>query len=186
MAKSKRKKKRCIHFELSISGLLGLGVVAFCIFLWMFLLGIWAGQKILLPKGSGSTLSWSRVSGLMSQGGPVPARKMSAGLDAQRAKPAAKAPVSAEADEEESSFFSIQVGAFSKAGRADKAAAAWRQRGLDAFTLSPDQGGDGLYRVCVGHFKELANANREANRLEETENIKSFITLVPTSKPRQP
>ncbi|MEJ2032561.1 MAG: hypothetical protein P8Y63_05890, partial [Deltaproteobacteria bacterium] len=69
MAKSKRKKTRRIRFELSISGLLGLGVVAFCIFLWMFLLGIWAGQTILLPKGSGSTLSWSRVSGLVSRGG---------------------------------------------------------------------------------------------------------------------
>jgi hypothetical protein len=27
----------------------GLVVVCFCLFLWMFLLGIWAGQTILLP-----------------------------------------------------------------------------------------------------------------------------------------
>ena len=27
----------------------GVAVVMFCLFLWMFLLGIWAGQTILLP-----------------------------------------------------------------------------------------------------------------------------------------
>lgn len=29
-------------------GLIGIGVVCFCIFLWMFLLGIWAGQTVLV------------------------------------------------------------------------------------------------------------------------------------------
>jgi len=28
----------------------GIAVVMFCLFLWMFLLGIWAGQTILLPS----------------------------------------------------------------------------------------------------------------------------------------
>ncbi|BCO08430.1 hypothetical protein GF1_08060 [Desulfolithobacter dissulfuricans] len=47
-----RKKSRTgkrFRFQLSLSGLLGIGVVCFCLFLWMFLLGIWAGQTILLP-----------------------------------------------------------------------------------------------------------------------------------------
>ncbi|MFO7761345.1 MAG: hypothetical protein ACQES8_06100 [Thermodesulfobacteriota bacterium] len=49
MAKKKvQKKEKLIHIELSIKGLLGLGVVLFCIFLWMFLLGIWVGQTVLL------------------------------------------------------------------------------------------------------------------------------------------
>lgn len=49
MAKKKaQKKEKVIHFELSFKGLLGLGLVLFCIFLWMFLLGIWVGQTVLL------------------------------------------------------------------------------------------------------------------------------------------
>jgi hypothetical protein len=51
VVRSRRKKKKKIKFEVTIGGLLGIGVVLFCIFLWMFLLGIWAGQTILLPAG---------------------------------------------------------------------------------------------------------------------------------------
>ncbi len=38
-----------MKFELTRSGVIGVGVVCFCIFLWMFLLGVWAGQTMLLP-----------------------------------------------------------------------------------------------------------------------------------------
>jgi hypothetical protein len=51
MAKSRTRKKKKIKFELSLSGLLGIGAVLFCVFLWMFLLGVWAGQTVLLPAG---------------------------------------------------------------------------------------------------------------------------------------
>ena len=30
--------------------MLGTGVVMFCLFLWMFLIGVWAGQSLLLPS----------------------------------------------------------------------------------------------------------------------------------------
>jgi hypothetical protein len=49
VARSRTKRKKKIKFELTLGGLLGIGVLIFCIFLWMFLLGIWAGQTILLP-----------------------------------------------------------------------------------------------------------------------------------------
>jgi len=51
MARKKSKKKKKIKFELTPGGLFGIGVVLFCILLWMFLLGIWAGQTVLLPAG---------------------------------------------------------------------------------------------------------------------------------------
>ncbi len=35
--------------QLGLSGIIGIGVVVLCLFLWMFLLGIWAGQTILYP-----------------------------------------------------------------------------------------------------------------------------------------
>jgi hypothetical protein len=51
MTRKKGKKKKKIKFELTLRGLLGIGAVLFCILLWMFLLGIWAGQTVLLPSG---------------------------------------------------------------------------------------------------------------------------------------
>jgi hypothetical protein len=51
VARSRKKKKKKIKFELTLGGLLGIGVILFCLFLWMFLAGIWAGQTILLPAG---------------------------------------------------------------------------------------------------------------------------------------
>jgi hypothetical protein len=51
VARSRKKKKKTIKFELTLGGLLGIGVILFCVFLWMFLIGIWAGQTILLPAG---------------------------------------------------------------------------------------------------------------------------------------
>jgi len=51
MARSRSRKKKKIKFELTPGGLLGIAAVLFCLFLWMFLLGIWAGQTVLLPAG---------------------------------------------------------------------------------------------------------------------------------------
>jgi hypothetical protein len=50
MAVTPRKQKKKIRFELTLSAIAGVGVVFFCIFLWMFLLGIWAGESLLRPS----------------------------------------------------------------------------------------------------------------------------------------
>lgn len=49
---AKRKKSsagKAFLFQLSLGGIVSIAIVSFCLFLWMFLLGIWAGQTILLP-----------------------------------------------------------------------------------------------------------------------------------------
>ena len=54
--KKQTKKKRTprrFRFQLSLVEVAGIGVVFFCLFLWMFLLGIWAGQTILMPSAGG-------------------------------------------------------------------------------------------------------------------------------------
>lgn len=45
-----RKNAKKYRFQLSFTGIAGVGVVVFCLFFWMFLFGIWAGQTILLPS----------------------------------------------------------------------------------------------------------------------------------------
>jgi hypothetical protein len=49
--KGPRKKApaKRFQFQLGWGGLVSVVVVSLCLFLWMFLLGIWAGQTILFP-----------------------------------------------------------------------------------------------------------------------------------------
>ena len=47
---ARKKKAKKLKFELTRSAAAGLGVILFCLFLWMFLLGVWAGQSLLLPS----------------------------------------------------------------------------------------------------------------------------------------
>ncbi len=50
MAPRKRKKPvKKVKFQLTRSGIAGIAIVCFCIFLWMFLIGVWAGQSLLYP-----------------------------------------------------------------------------------------------------------------------------------------
>ena len=49
MATRKRRPAK-IKIELTRSGIGGIAIVCFCIFLWMFLLGVWAGQSLLRPS----------------------------------------------------------------------------------------------------------------------------------------
>ena len=55
MAGTPRKKIKKVKFELTRSGIAGVGVVCFCIFLWMFLLGVWAGDSLLRPLTLGKS-----------------------------------------------------------------------------------------------------------------------------------
>lgn len=50
MATQKKRRKTKIKFELSRSGIGSIAIVCFCIFLWMFLFGVWTGQSLLKPS----------------------------------------------------------------------------------------------------------------------------------------
>ncbi len=50
MAVAKKKQIKKYKFELTRGAIGGIGVVCFCIFLWMFLFGVWTGQSLLLPS----------------------------------------------------------------------------------------------------------------------------------------
>jgi hypothetical protein len=49
MAAVRKKQVKKLRFELTGSAVAGIAVIVFCLFLWMFLLGVWAGQSLLLP-----------------------------------------------------------------------------------------------------------------------------------------
>ncbi len=50
MAARRKPQAKKLRFELTKSAIAGIAVIAFCLFLWMFLLGVWAGQSLLLPS----------------------------------------------------------------------------------------------------------------------------------------
>ncbi len=49
MAEPRKRARPKIKFELSRTGIGGIAIVCFCLFLWMFIFGVWAGQSLLKP-----------------------------------------------------------------------------------------------------------------------------------------
>lgn len=50
MAAPRKTQAKKLKFELTRSAVAGIGVIVFCLFLWMFLLGVWTGQSLLMPS----------------------------------------------------------------------------------------------------------------------------------------
>jgi hypothetical protein len=190
MATRRQQKKRWLTFriELGVGGMIGLGIVSFCIFLWMFLLGVWSGQTVLLPStpGKGPDMLTRMASDLWQQGrvnppeGPGPQTE---GVEEEtgtgREMPTANA-VTAE-EQAEPSFFTLQVGSFRDRKKAEREVLGWQAKGQDAFYLPPEEGTD-AFRVFIGRFEKLAEANGVAARLESDEEVRAYVTLLPAAK----
>ena len=188
--KRKVKKKKNIRFEMTTGGVLGLGVVCFCVFLWMFLLGVWAGQTILLPlPGARADLAdrhvvangGERDDGLRA--GPAAQAALGEKLPILRAdrKSHALAPSTAEADTGSASLFSLQVESFAGKDQSREALLSWQARGHSAFLVKPDGDKEPFWRVFVGRFESLSAANSQAVLLEKEEGVKVYITLLPVA-----
>lgn len=189
MARKAPKEHALVRIELGIGGLLGLAVVVFCIFLWMYLFGVWTGQSGLqstLATGDPRELLTAATK-LLKEGPPPPVetpagdKSAAAPAEPQPSQVAASPEAKEAAKENTQSFFAIQVGAFREEQRALKTVAQWRVREYDAFYLKPDAEG-AFYRVLVGHFDSLAEANTLAAKLETSEQNKVFISLVSESQ----
>ena len=64
-------RSKAFRIELGWRGMFGLVVVCFCLFLWMFLLGLWAGQTILLPPRPVQTEQANESPKTFSSSGPM-------------------------------------------------------------------------------------------------------------------
>lgn len=187
VARSKRQRRFTVRFELGIGGLFGLTVVCLCIFLWLFLLGVWAGQTVLSPSSSAGAPWLHRfTSGLLpsadeaGKGGheePEPP-EMTPEVAASPAN--ATDAVKEETGASGTSCFSLQVGAFRETANAKEAVAEWQGKGYEAFSLPPREGSS-LTRVFVGRFDDLAAANKLVADLEEQEKLRAYITLIPVA-----
>lgn len=180
---SRRKRKFTVCFEFGLGGLVGLATVCLCIFLWLFLLGVWAGQTVLLPSAdsdSGQALeSFARDLWQRGRQSIEPANNKRDGQSAiieTQAKSKVK-PLAVEDEEEEPSFFTLQVATFDVESDAKEEVLRWQAKGFDSFFLPPMEGAD-YFRVFIGHFATLSAANDKVNSLDGTD-VQAFITLLP-------
>lgn len=150
--------RRTFEFRLGWPGIGAIAVVCLCIFLWLFLLGIWAGQKILAPGGD------------EGQGARTAVVKKTAKVVAivpESRKEAVVAPRATDVARAEQELYTIQVGAFGEAGNARQEIAFWREHGQDVFLAPPQGRASGLTLVCVGRFADRGAATLSAARLRE-------------------
>lgn len=187
-ARKKNKRFFTFRIELGILGMLGVGVVCFCIFLWVFLLGVWSGQTVLLPSkpGKGPDMLtrlaadlWQKGKETIREGFVPPSSEQTGATDVGKDMPMASG-ISVEG-QGEPSCFSLQVGSFRDKKKAQRDVLGWKAKGQDAFYLPPEEGAD-AFRVFVGRFEKLADANEVATRLESEEDARVYVTLLPSSK----
>ncbi|MCK4840041.1 MAG: SPOR domain-containing protein [Desulfobulbaceae bacterium] len=197
MASGKRKKGFSIKFDLSLAGLFGVGVVCFCIFLWMFLLGIWSGQTVLssgknrlvgvkklqiktlqtVAKKSPPPLEQA-VGAPVVKAVPAPGVKKKKVLGASKKVVVQKTKQVSES-EEDPAFFAVQVAAFKDAALAVKEVRSWQDKGYSCFSRPPEGADDLFTRIYIGRFDSMDSAKKKAAALARKEKIKPFIVLVP-------
>ena len=172
-------KKIAFRFELTWGGMFGLVAVCGCIFLWLFLLGVWAGQTVLLPPEGTQSISFARLTG-------KPEAKEPKTKGATASQPTGAAPAQEEAAAKpaaaEPSYFSLQVGAFRDPELANQAKTEWENRGHKVFVQPASENSDGMIRVFVGKFEKLSEANALAAKIDHEEGVQAYIALLPASK----
>ncbi len=180
-AKKRKKKKKVIRFELTPVGFSGLAVVCFCVFLWMFLFGVWAGQTILLPatgefalERPAASTSGPSLAGVVEQNREAE----SSGLVEFVRTGIKKNFSGASSNDAAASLFSLQVDTIDDIAQAREAVLRWQARGHDAFLLEPATERDLFWRIFVGRFVKLSDANSQAALLEKEEGVKVYITLL--------
>ncbi len=194
MTASKQKAKFgfVVRFELGLLGMFSLTLVTGCIFFWMFIIGIWAGQTILQPTPGEVKSPLAKLAGVLQPGKPA---ALAPGATSEQKKnmtpesgpPSESAPASeTEWAEAEPSFFAIQVSAVRDQDRAQQDVAQWRGRGYEAFSVPPEDKDDPFIRIYVGKFDKLAEANQLIAKLEKEEKVKAYIALLPASRLQAP
>jgi TolA-binding protein len=106
----------------------------------------------------------------LSQPSPVAAKRGAQETE----KPVQKPPEKAEP------YFTIQVGAFSRKGNADRLAGKLRKKGYTVEIVRPIPGKSRLHKVRVGKFKTKSGAADMARRLRKIEKVPTeVIEVVP-------
>ncbi|HFC97534.1 MAG TPA: SPOR domain-containing protein [Thermosulfurimonas dismutans] len=179
------------RFELGFLGLTFVFLLMVCLFLWMFILGVWFGQRmmgkgpspvaektlkkvpeelpaeeVMPPPGLASTENQTR--------GETPPETVSQPeVSKEKVSPAPSKPEKAPQQEEKRPYYALQVASFRDPGEAQKYASYFRDRGYAARVVKVNLPRKGIwYRVYVGHFASRAEAEAAYRKLKASKWIK--------------
>ncbi len=210
-----RKKKFIVRLELGARGLLATGVVCFCALLWMFLLGIWAGDHLLtsgtvdgelapvarplsVPAGH-AEIGVKEDAGFLAD--PIVLPPVSEPQQPKRLEKKNISPRAAKISRRRKkkprlttvspratsggSFFTLQVGAYRENSYAIEEVARLKARDLDAFMRRPEPGRGKFIRVYIGRYSTMAAARDAAAAIGRERGLKSFVVMIPGSGGRK-
>ena len=196
-----RKKSRKIQFQLSWGGLIALTVSTVCVFLWVFILGFWVGQK-LVGRSLDESLQTQVVARVVpeaeevtplipektiqvtpldtkkkEQPGPREEsvkKKVRDTYDVKRPKYQTKKA------KKKSTYFALQIASYRERGRANKEARRWRDKGYRAKVRRADLGPEKgvFYRVHLGEYGSVEEATISAKKLAQKHNLRSYVVPV--------
>lgn len=193
MAFKGKQDRRLYQFKISPWGLVALGVATFGIFLGMFVLGVWVERNLVADFGKEvaqnepelekqeplppvPTVKDEMVIGeeinLEGQSGQDPGEASNVpgdkeAITAEQIKPSPKV------------FFTLQVASLRDPGEAEEVKAVWEKKGYEVFIARTEIPQAGVwYRVQIGRFNAIGEANIAAKRIVEKEKIKLYITTV--------
>ena len=190
-----RKKSRKIQFQISWGGLAALTVSTVCVFLWVFILGFWVGQKL-----AGRSMDESLQTQVVARAVPETREEKTTQvtpLDTEEEKQSEPRKESVKkkvlgADDirqpghqikkakKRSVYFVLQIASCREKDRANKEARRWRDKGYRAKVRRTDLGPEKgiFYRVHLGEYCSVEEATNSAKKLAQKHNLKSYIVPI--------
>ncbi|PXF59443.1 MAG: hypothetical protein C4B58_00250 [Deltaproteobacteria bacterium] len=191
-----RKKSRKIQFQLSWGGLIALTVSTVCVFLWVFILGFWVGQK-LVGRSLDESLQTQVVARAVPEAEEVAPSTQVTPLDTKEKeqpeprKESVTKKVRGTGDvkrsghqikkaKKKTTYFVLQIASYRERERANKEARRWRDKGYRAKVRRADLGPEkGIwYRVHLGEYGSVEGATISAKKLAQKHNLRSYVVPV--------
>ena len=194
-----RKKSRKIQFQLGWGGLVALTVSTVCVFLWVFILGFWVGQK-LVGRSLDESLQTQVVARVVPEAEevtPLIPEKITqvTPLDTEEKeqpgprKESVKKKVRDTDDvkrpgyqtrKKKSTYFALQIASYRERERANKEARRWRDKGYRAKVRRADLGPEKgvFYRVHLGEYSSVEEATSSAKKLAQKHDLRSYVVHI--------
>lgn len=196
-----RKKSRKIQFQLGWGGLIALTVSTVCVFLWVFILGFWVGQKLVgrsldeslqtqvvaraVPEAKEATPlipeKTTQVTPLDTKEKKQPEpRKESVKKKVRSADDIKRPGHQIKKAKKKSTYFVLQIASYREGERANKEARRWRDKGYRAKVRKADLGPEkGIwYRVHLGEFRSVEEATNSAKNLAQKHDLRSYVVPI--------
>jgi DedD protein len=190
-----RKKNRKIQFQISWGGLAALTVSTVCVFLWVFILGFWVGQKL-----GGRSMDESLQTQVVTRAVPETREEKTTQitpLDTEEEKQLEPRKESikkkvlgvdyvrrpykeVKKTKKKSTYFVLQIASYREKDRANKEARGWRDKGYRAKVRKTDLGPEKgiFYRVHLGEYCSVEEATNSAKKLAQKHNLRSYVVPI--------